>query len=192
MTRSRPTGRRLTLADITFSEREHLELCVHEAGHAVAGVVLGGQLRSAVVTRSRVWGTQGLTTLAPDGLPPGREPEIAYAGPWSTARWRAGRSPTQRQVLAVLGGSGCKDDRALLASGGTHLGHGIKPLIERAWPAVIRVAQQLHRSGEATQNDVLAALGVDDGGGPGSSQLASLRSGMRTVPPLTPKAAMPA
>ncbi|MGV7633070.1 hypothetical protein [Mycobacterium persicum] len=180
----RPRRGPLTVADLTAREREHLELCVHEAGHAVAAVALGAQLRNAVVTYSRVTGTEGLTTLTPDGLPPGRKPEIAYAGPWSQARWRAGRQPTQRQMLAVLGGSGYKDERALIASGGTHLGHGIKPLVERCWPAVIRVAKQLHKSGEVAQADVLAALGVDDGGGPGSSQLASLRSGTRSVPPL--------
>lgn len=186
---TRPRRGPLTVADLTAREREHLELCVHEAGHAVAAVALGAQLRSAVVTRSRVTGTEGLTTLTPDGLPPGREPEIAYAGPWSQARWRAGRSPNQRQMLAVLGGSGYKDERALIASGGTYLGAGIKPLLERCWPAVVRVAQQLHKGGEVTEADVLAALGVTDGGGRTSAQLASLRSGMRPVPPLASKAA---
>lgn len=182
---TRPKRGPLTVADLTAREREHLELCVHEAGHAVAGVVLGAQLRSAVVTRSRITGTEGLTTFA--DRPHGRDSEIAYAGPWSTARWRAGRRPTKRQVLAVLRASGYKDDRVLLAAGGTHLGHGITPLIERCWPAVVRVAQQLHKTGEVVQADVVAALGIDDGGGPGSSQLASLRAGMRAVPPITTK-----
>ena len=30
-----------TVADLTARQRQHLEICVHEAGHAVAGVVLG-------------------------------------------------------------------------------------------------------------------------------------------------------
>lgn len=183
MTRSRPRRGRLTLADVTPREREHLELCVHEAGHAVAGVALGGQLRSAVVTNSRVMGVRGLTAFAE--TPHGRDPEIAYAGPWSQARWSAGRRPTQRQMYALFDGGGRGDCDTLSLAGGTYLGMSVTPLIERAWPAVIRVAQQLHQAREATQADVLAALGVTDGGGPTSSQLAGLRSGCRAVPALT-------
>lgn len=181
MTRSK---RPLTLADIKLSEREHLEVCIHEAGHAVAGVVLGGQLRNAVVSNSRIWGVKGLTTFAE--TPHGRDPEIAYAGPWSQARWSAGRRPTQRALFALFDRGGRGDCGVLSLAGGTHLGHGVTPLLERAWPAVIRVAQQLHRSGEVTEADVLAALGVTDGGGLTSVQLAGLRSGCRSVPPLDP------
>ncbi|MGV7518138.1 hypothetical protein PJM49_26465 [Mycobacterium kansasii] len=184
-TMPRPKRGPLTLADLTTRERNHLELCVHEAGHAVAGVVLGAQLRSAAVTNSRVWGTDGLTSFADS--PHGRDPEIAYAGPWAQARWRVGRRPNQREVFAVLSASGYKDERVLIASGGTHLGHFVTPLVERAWPGVIRVAQQLYRAGEATHADVLAALGITDGGGPTSVQLANLRAGMRPVPPLGTK-----
>lgn len=179
--------RALTLADITAHEREHLELCVHEAGHAVAAVALGGAIRNAVVTRSRVTGVQGLTTLMPDDLPVGREPEIAYAGPWAQARWRAGRRPTQRAMYALFDGGGRGDCGVLTAAGGTHLGHSVTPLVEQCWPAVIRVAQQLYRAGEVTQADVVAALGITDGGGRTSCQLAGLRSGCRSVPPMTSK-----
>lgn len=174
--------RPLTLADLTPREREHLEVCVHEAGHAVAGVTLGAQLRSAVVVASRVWGTDGLASFS--DRPHGRDPEIAYAGPWAQARWRAGRRPTQREVYAILDAGGYKDERVLIAAGGTHLGHFVQPVIERCWPAVIRVAQHLHRTGEALHADVCAALDITDGGGPTSSQLAGLRAGMRAVPPL--------
>jgi hypothetical protein len=187
---TRPKRGRLTLADVTARELDHLQTCVHEAGHAVAGVVLGARLRSAVVTSGRVWRTEGLTTFA--DRPYGRDAEIAYAGPWSQARWRAGRRPTQRELYAVLDGTGYRDERALIASGGTHLGHSVTPLIERCWPAVIRTAQVLHRGGEASEADVLAALGVTDGGGATSVQLASIRSGCRAVPPLAAKAAVSA
>jgi hypothetical protein len=183
---TRPKPGRLTLADLTARELDHLQTCVHEAGHAVAGVLLGARLRSAVVTHSRLWRTEGLTTFA--DRPYGRDAEIAYAGPWSQARWRAGRRPTMRELYAVLNGTGYKDERALIAAGGTHLGHSVTPLVERCWPAVIRTAQHLHRAGEASEADVLAALGVDDGGGATSVQLAGLRSGCRSVPPLAVKA----
>jgi hypothetical protein len=171
----------LTLADITTRERSHLEVCIHEAGHAVAGVVFGAQLRNAVVTNSRVWGTDGLTTFS--DRPHGRDEEIAYAGPWAQAKFRAnGRRPSQREVYAILDAGGYKDERVLIAAGGTHLGHAVQPVIERTWPGVIRVAKQLHRAGEVTQDEVCAALGITDGGGPTSSQLAGLRAGMRPVP----------
>lgn len=175
--------RPLTMADLTTRERHHLEVCVHEAAHAVAGVALGGELRSAVVSNSRVWGVDGLASFA--DTPHGRDPEIAYAGPWAQAKFRAGgrdNRPTQRQVFAILNAGGYKDDRMLIASGGTHLGHAVTPLVERTWPAVIRVARRLYDTGEATHTEVCAALGITDGGGPGSSQLAGLRAGMRPVP----------
>ncbi|MCP9271148.1 hypothetical protein [Mycolicibacterium arenosum] len=181
MTRRKPP---LTLATITPRERHHLETCVHEAAHAVLGVTFGGQLRSAAVSNSRVWGVEGLASFA--DTPHGRDPEIAYAGPWAQAKFRAGgrdNRPTQRQVLAILNrGGGYKDDRMLIASGGTHLGHFVTPLIERTWPAVMRVARRLYDTGEATHADVCAALGITDGGGPTSAQLAGLRSGMHRVP----------
>jgi hypothetical protein len=194
-TTTKPKPKRpLTWADITDRERWHLKLAIHEAGHAVAGVVLGAQLRSAVVVNSRVVGVEGLTSFDHDTLPRWRQPEVAYAGPYSQARFRSGpRRPTQRQVYAVLGGSGHKDERALIAAaaadplGGDSLSQAraVVPLIERCWPAVVRVAQLLHRDGEVTQDDVLAALGVDDGGGLTSTQLAGIRSGCRSVPPIT-------
>ncbi|VBA46640.1 hypothetical protein LAUMK13_05704 [Mycobacterium innocens] len=57
----------------------------------------------------------------------------------------------------------------------------------RCW-TVVRVAQKLFMTGEATNDDVLKALGVTDGGGTGSSQIASLRAGLRRVPPIAASA----
>ncbi|GFG68097.1 hypothetical protein MKUB_55870 [Mycobacterium kubicae] len=175
----------LTLADITARERWHLELAIHEAAHAVAAVALGGTIRNAVVSNSRVMGVEGLTTVT--DMPRGRESEIAYSGPWAQARFRAGRRPTQRDVFSILSRGAWKDDRALTAAGGTHLGTPVVPLMERCWPAVVAVAKKLHRDGEVHQEDVLAALGVTDGGGRTSVQLAGLRSGTWSVPNNTKK-----
>ena len=175
--------RPLTRADLTDRERQHLEMCVHEAGHAVAGVVLGAQLRTAVVSDSRVSGVEGLTSFS--DRPHGRDPEIAYAGPWSQARWRAGRRPTQREMLMLFDGGGHRDCGVLIAAGGTHLGHFVQPVVERTWPGILRVARQLYDTGEVLHADVCAALNITDGGGPSSSQLAGLRAGMRPVPSLT-------
>ena len=172
----------LTLADITADQREHLELCIHEAGHAVTAVALGGVIRSAVVVSGRVTGNQGLTTV--DHRPHGTDALIAYAGPWSQSRWRCGGRPTQCDLYTVLDATGCKDDRVLTASGGMHTGADVVPLLTWCWPAVARTATQLHRTGEVYQVDVLAALGITDGGGMTSVQLAAIRSRCREVPPI--------
>ncbi|WP_110916844.1 hypothetical protein [Mycolicibacterium peregrinum] len=172
-------------------KREHLGVCVHEAAHAVAGVVLGAELRNAVVSDGAVTGIQGRAYF--HDRPYGRDAEIAYAGPWAQAKFlNGGRRPTQAQMFAMFDGHGSEDYAALTAAGGAHLGQGVTLLVERAWPAVVRVAKQLHGKGEVFEADVLAALGVDDGGGSTSAQLALLRSNMRTVPPLATKQPAPA
>lgn len=197
MTTSTKTPRRpRAMADLTAKERLHVELCVHEAAHAVTGVTLGAQLRTSVVVRSRIWPPEGLTCFESRDFPEHRNAEIAYSGPYGQAKFRAGgRRPSQQQVFSVLRTCGYKDDRVLTAStpaDGVHTGRDVVPLLNRCWPAVLRVAQQLARTGEVHQADVLAALGVDDGGGLTSVQLASLRSGLRTVPPIAAKQPAPA
>lgn len=177
----------LTMRDITASERELLECCVHEAAHAVAGVVLGAELRNAVVVSSKVTGVEGLTTFA--DRPHGVDAEIAFAGPWAQARFRAGGRPTHRDIFAVLTTTGCKDDPVITASAHADAGNNgrdVVPLLTWCWPAVARIATQLHRAGEVDQRGVLSALAVDDGGGLTSVQLAAIRSLMRAVPPLRP------
>lgn len=193
MTRSK----RLTLADLPAKKREHLELCVHEAAHAVAGVIYGARLRSAVVASGRVLGNQGMTRFEPDDFPEYRKAEVAYSGSYGQAKFRAGgRRPSQRELYAVLGTCGYKDERSLVAAAasatGDHSARDVVPLLERCWPAVITLAQQLRRSGEVRHDDVLAALGVTDGGGLTSVQLASLRSGSRPLPPTAAKHPAPA
>jgi hypothetical protein len=82
-----------------------IEMAFHEAGHAVAAVVLGGVLRSAVVSGGLRKGTiYGLTTI--EVMPEGREPEIAYAGAWGQARWRHNRRPSVTEVFTILDGTG--------------------------------------------------------------------------------------
>jgi hypothetical protein len=60
----------LTWADVTPADLRRIELCFHEAGHAVAVVASGGVIRSAVVASGGVIGVQGLTTV--DEMPEGR------------------------------------------------------------------------------------------------------------------------
>lgn len=185
--------RPLTWADLTTREQIGLRLAVHESSHAVAGALLGGHVRWAVLTNSRVWGVNGLTTF--EDIPLSSSPAIAYAGPFGEARWLDGRHPSQRTLSALMRGSGHGDHKAICASaasadvygyGNTSAGvrRTVPPLLERAWPAVINLAKKIHGDGEATHDDVCKALGITDGGGPGSFDLACLRSGMRSVPPI--------
>ncbi|CAJ1498847.1 hypothetical protein [[Mycobacterium] burgundiense] len=190
MTKSR---RPLRWADLTAREQMGLRIAVHESSHAVAGALLGGRIRSAVLTNSRVWGVDGLTTF--EEVPASSSPAIAYAGPFGEARWLDGRHPTQRTLFALIRGSGHGDHRAICAAAASadvysygntsaEARRTVPPLLERAWPAVINLAKKIHVDGEATHDDVCKALGITDSGGPGSSQLASLRAGLRRVPPI--------
>ncbi|MDV6308907.1 hypothetical protein R4227_16775 [Gordonia amicalis] len=187
------TRRPLTWADLTPREQMGLRIAVHESSHAIAGALLGGRVRSAVLTNSRVWGVDGLTTF--DEVALGSSPAIAYAGPYGEARWLQGRRPSQRTMLALMRGSGHGDHREICAAAAQAdvYGYGntaaesrrtVPPLLERAWPAVINLATTIHREGEVTHDDVCKALGITDGGGSGSSQLASLKAGLRRVPPI--------
>jgi hypothetical protein len=174
----------LTINDITPREREHLEICVHEAAHAVAGVMHGAQLRNAVVASGRVTGVQGLTKFA--DAPRGIDAKLAYAGPYGHAKFQAGgRRPTQRQIHSVFASGGRCDHTVLSLAGGTHTGASVVPLIDECWPGIIRVAQKLYSEGEVLHSDVCEALGLTDNGGPSSAQLAGLRSGFRKVPPIS-------
>jgi hypothetical protein len=182
----------LTWADLTPREQLGLRTVIHEAGHAVVATVLGGRIRSAVLTDGRVSGVNGQTVHAE--VPEGTWSSILYGGSWAEARWLAGRRPSQRQLFAIMDGTGHRDNKALCAAAAADVyGYSdtsaearrrVPPLIERCWPAVITVAQKIHRDAEARHDDVLAALGITDGGGLSSTQLANLRAGLRSVPPL--------
>ena len=169
---------KLTLADLTETEREWIAVAFHESGHAVATVVLGGRISMAVVGSDGRSGALGETH--PAHVPEGAMPLITFAGPWAEARWLAGRRPSTRDLFRVLDGHGCHDYRSLQASGGTAAVSSVVPLLERCWPAITRLASRLYHPRTARlvrQPDVLAALGITDGGGPGSHELALIRSG---------------
>ena len=160
-----------TRADLTDRERLLAETCVHEAGHAIAGVLLGRRLRAATVTGGLKAGQiRGLTTLDP--LPPGREPEVAFTGPWAQVRWRHDRTPTQREVYAVLALNRDGDDAVLLASGGTSAGAAIVPTLQRDWPAICTLAGAICSNIVARHTIVCAALGLSTDPATAAHQLA--------------------
>lgn len=150
---------------------EDLATAFHEAGHAVAAVVLGGRVHKAVL------GDNPHTEY--DVLPEHHVPSIAYAGPWAEARLLRGHRLGPRDIHRVLVGT--SDGRELCAAGGPAAALGVVPLLERCWPAVEWVAAELLVTGQVGHTDVCAALGLTGDGGPGSFELANLRAGLRVV-----------
>jgi hypothetical protein len=76
-----------------------------------------------------------------------------------------------RRMLAM----NSSDDRTLCAAGGWSAAAGVVPLLERCWPAVVKVAQQLLHDGEIFHEQVCEAMQVQakDNG----HHLALIRSG---------------
>lgn len=163
------------MTDRTISQRRRVS--VHEAGHAVAAVVLGATVRISALDAPEHPERAGHTALR--DVPPGALPPITYAGPWAEARLRAGRRPTERELHAVLSRAGHLDEAALCESGQSIEARRVVPLVERCWISVLAVADVIERRGAATHGDVCAAPGLPDGdhGGLGSATLAMIRSG---------------
>lgn len=150
-------------------DERRIRLAYHEAGHAVAGVLLGGRVRLVELR------DDGNTAFA--HLPASADARAAYAGPWAQARVTAHRHPGPLDVHRALMTTGCHDNKVLTAAGGPAAGSAVVGLLTRHWGAVRNLAQVLYRDGTASHADVLAALGVTDGGGPHSAQIAGLRMG---------------
>jgi hypothetical protein len=150
---------------------EDIATAFHEAGHAVACVALGGRVHMAVL------GDNPRTEY--DVLPERDWASIVYAGPWAEARHIRGRHPGPHDMHRVLAGT--SDEIALRAAGGSAAGHGIASLLEHCWPAVEQLATRLLVAGRADHAEVCIALGLNDDGGPGSFELACIRSGLRAV-----------
>lgn len=157
---------------LTEAELDRLSTAFHEAGHAVATVILGGRVHAATIS-----GEHPHTEYDPL---PGLDAGIVYAGPWAQARWTLGRAPGPADMRRALARHSA-DDRTLCAAGGPHQGAHIVPLLERCWPAVKTLAKGLYFTGTATHTDACAALGLTDDGGPSSMGLALIRSGLHAA-----------
>jgi hypothetical protein len=169
---------------LTAAHRERAEVCVHEASHAVAAVLLGAEIRRAVVPRRSWDDMRGFCVYEP-GI--GQEVLLAstYAGPWGAARWRAGHYPSRADILAVFDAGGCHD-RAALRSACNAQGRDVEsaaarmvvPLLQRCWPAVTDLALKLFFDGEVYNDDALKVLRLDRDPGVRAFQLANVRAGV--------------
>ncbi|MEC4857119.1 hypothetical protein R2325_16195 [Mycobacteroides chelonae] len=156
------------------------DLCAHEAGHAVRGVLRGGEVTAAGVFGGRVAPLHGRTRFR-EAFTRDHIPTVAWSGPWSQARWIAGDRPTPGQVDSVLAAGGCHDHdqmlRAYAGSGGAaRVDHAAENhLLQRCWPSVLALASKIYTNGEVDHLAVLEALGLTRD--TAAFGLASIRSG---------------
>lgn len=154
------------VAKMRPDELELFDISTHEAGHAIRGLLLGGEIARAGVYQGLTTGTEGRTRFR---QPFDRHhiPAVAFGGPHSHASWVHGGRPTLGQVDAVLAAGGCHDmaqiERVHATSGGQLAVD--KPsedhLLKRTWPGVMMLAAELYRRGELDHDAVLSALGLD-------------------------------
>jgi len=87
-------------------------VAVHESAHAIATALVGGRVRTAMVTRpDKVTGhSHGLTKFDP-GMSRDRNAAIGFAGPWTDARWLTQARPTQRAMMAMLAAASAEDKK---------------------------------------------------------------------------------
>jgi hypothetical protein len=182
----------------TLTRAEYVEkaagVCAHEAGHAVAAVLLGGEVELARVFEPGIVAPPAGNNVAPGhpwgattyrSLPRFAGPSITYAGIWAEARWRTGGPPSP----AVLRKAWTENatDRAELFSvhrDPADIAHTlIEPMLQRCWQPIIVVAQALSRTDLGVDDAfVRGALGLSRDPDVAGFQLAMIRSG--STPPV--------
>lgn len=175
------------LRDFPADKRQRLMTSIHEAGHAVAAVALGGRVSSAVVfdavtnveyqgEQTPLWGKTGHL-----GVRTGDLGMVAYAGPWAHAKFvakcRGEARPTLRDIEEAICFRGCCDDTLVASAGGYREVAAITPVLQTCWDAVSRLSAKLYEDGMVNHADVCRALKLSDDGGPNSLELAMIRSG---------------
>lgn len=176
---------------LTDAERDRLGLCLHEAGHAVAGVLAGATVERAALTDD---GTDGECTFTEGSFATDarryHRALVAAAGPVASAIFAHGDTPSPRQLEAHLGDADGEELRlATFHSTENHqeMLAAALPVVNRCWRSITALAAQMFAGNEIDHNDVLGALGVTDGGGLGSPQLALIASAMRDPRPVKVK-----
>lgn len=169
---------------LTPAEGGRLALAVHEAAHALVGVLCGGTVERATLTED---GTDGTCDFTADSFAHDRtryhRALVAAAGPAAAAIFAHNDAPTARELDAQLGAADREELRLAAlhsySSSDEQLWEAL-PAVRRHWRAIGTLAAQMFAGHEIDHDDVLAALGVTDGGGPGSVELAAIRDGGAT------------
>ena len=162
------------------TERKRLGLAVHEAAHAVVGVLRGATVERATLTDDGQDGTCDFTADSfTSDVSRYRRALVAAAGPAAAAIFAHNDAPTARQLDAQLGAADREELRLAAlhsySSADEQLCEAL-PVVRRHWRSIGTLAAQIFAGHEIGNDDVLAALGVTDGGGPGSVELATLRA----------------
>lgn len=160
----------------TAGNADRMAAAFHEAGHAVASVILGPGIERAVLTPNNQDHAGFTEHNRPDAV--GMHPLITAAGPMAEARHRFGQRPTQRQMRRVLDVN--SHDYATLRASGNPSPTDAAPLMDRCWPAVIELARTLYEQGEVFEGDVIHALRIPPGPA-GDRYVTELRSGYRRM-----------
>ncbi|WP_349268970.1 hypothetical protein MPNTM1_04190 [Mycolicibacterium parafortuitum] len=169
---------------LTSAERDRLGLAVHEAAHALVGVLHGATVERASLTDD---GQDGECTFTEDSFAHDhtryRRALVAAAGPAAAAMFHHTDRVALRQIDAHLGAGDREELRlASLHSFSTsdeQLWTAL-PIVRRCWRPIGILAAKMFARHEINHDDVLAALGVTDSGGPSSVDLARIRNGAPT------------
>ncbi len=181
MTTKTGTSYRLTPAD-----RERLGLAVHEADHAVVGVLHGATVERATLTDDGQDGTCDFTADSFTGdASRYRRALVAAAGPAAAAIFAHHDAPTARQLDAQLG-AGDREELRLAAlhsytSADEQLWEAL-PVVRRHWRTIGTLAAKIFAGHEIGHDDVLAALGLGATCTPASTQLALIASCWTHIP----------
>ena len=170
----------MTGYQLSDTDRQRLGLAVHEAAHAVVGVLHGATVESATLTADGSDGDCTFTSEVFATSTRGHRSLIAAAGAAAAAVFHHGPQPSLRQVEAQLGDSDREDLRLTSLSSRQSLPEQLTevlPVVLRCWSAIGTLAAGLYLGNELSHADVCTALGLADGGGPGSLELAIIRSG---------------
>ncbi|WP_280332884.1 hypothetical protein [Nocardia wallacei] len=142
----------MKLDDLSETEYGRVLLSIHEAAHAVMGVLAGAEIGSCVASAAG-----GRVDLY--GEDPQRAAGIAWAGPFAELLFVHGDHPPEDAVRQAFA-EASPEDRALM-DGGRY--RAAESDIRFAMPAIRRLALRLHKRGSARNLDVHRALGVRPG-----------------------------
>lgn len=162
------------------AQARRIALAAHEAAHAVVGTIYGAKIeRAALAADSR----DGRCDFAADSFGASAfayRPHIAAAGAVAAAMWHHGPRPTVHQIEEHLHGSDRDELRAAAFSSMHSMSApltAVRPIVRRCWSAIVALATDMSFGREIGHADVCTALGLTDDGGPGSVELAMIRSG---------------